>query len=151
AKAATAAPTPEGPELLRDGDEEGEELLESAIKASVYVPLATKCVFQRRGKEFILELAEQEVVPEAPAEASPDSRAVRAAAGLQKWFREKTSPGSQPVPRRVHSRLADAEKFTELENRCHEFVRRGHSLRAAAAAQGGQTAAAKPQAPAARV
>lgn len=46
-----------GQEGLSDGDE---ELVESAIKASVYVPMVTKCMFLRKGKELILDLSESE-------------------------------------------------------------------------------------------
>merc|ERR1719476_1291403 len=50
-----SAPTQEGDSQEAAKDE---ELVESAIKASVFVPMATKCVFLRKGKELILDLAE---------------------------------------------------------------------------------------------
>lgn len=98
------------------------ELVEAAIRASVYVPMATKCVFQRRGKDLTLDLAEQEI---EVAESLP-SGASAAVVGLRKFF---SKPGNEPIPRRVHAKLFDSDKFIELEKRCHEFVRRGHGLR----------------------
>lgn len=92
------------------------QLVEAAIRASVYVPMATKCVFQRRGKDLTLDLAEQEI----EAAESPPSGASAAVVGLRKFF---SKPGIEPIPRRVHTKLFDSEKFTELEKRCHEFVR----------------------------
>ena len=102
--------------------EETEELVEADIKASVYAPLATKCVFQRRGQELILDLAEQEAA--AAPEKSPGSN-------LRKWWAGK--PDAAPL-RHIHARLTDQEQFGQLERRCHEFVRRGHALRANASA-----------------
>ncbi|CAE7384658.1 atpH [Symbiodinium microadriaticum] len=113
-KAATAKPEDAGPELV-----------ESDIQASVYAPMATKCVFQRRGKELILELAEPEATP---PEGSPSSEKPSAAASLRKWWSGKAQ---EPVPRRIVARLSCPDEFKELEGRCHEFVRKGHALRAA--------------------
>eukprot|EP00439_Symbiodinium_sp_Y106_P086857 s122_g36.t1 len=113
-KVATAKPEDAGPELV-----------ESDIQASVYAPMATKCVFQRRGKELILELAEPEATP---PEGSPSSEKPSAAASLRKWWSGKAQ---EPVPRRILARLSCPDEFKELEGRCHEFVRKGHALRAA--------------------
>ena len=39
------------------------ELVESDVKASVYAPRATKCVFQRRGQEPIVDVRTTVYVP----------------------------------------------------------------------------------------
>eukprot|EP00933_Yihiella_yeosuensis_P074016 TRINITY_DN82832_c0_g1_i1.p1 TRINITY_DN82832_c0_g1~~TRINITY_DN82832_c0_g1_i1.p1 ORF type:complete len:472 (+),score=94.64 TRINITY_DN82832_c0_g1_i1:95-1510(+) len=130
----------ESPQAQVQGAMKETELVESAIKASVYVPMATKCVFQRKGKDLMLDLVEQET--EAPQVAKePSGGAAAAAASVRKWFSGR--PGTdEPVPRRVHAKLTDAAEFQQLEGRCHEFVRRGHSLRASAS--GGSRPAGSP-------
>lgn len=103
---------------------QGEEVLrEAAIRASVYVPLATKCMFLRRGKEFTLEVAEAESVGENVQQGGAGDR-------LRKWIGKAPSVG-QLVPRRVHARILDAKEFDEIETSCQEFVRQGQNLRAA--------------------
>lgn len=35
------------------------------------------------------------------------------------------------IVRRIHARMSDPQQFSELENHCHNFVRRGQALRSA--------------------
>lgn len=44
---------PKGAKTAADGDDTPLELVEADVKASVYAPRATKCVFQRRGQELV--------------------------------------------------------------------------------------------------
>lgn len=112
-------------ESARDADtlpkSSQEDLKESAIKASVYVPLATKCMFLRRGKELLLDVSEAEL-GEAASKGGTGDR-------LRKWI-GKAPSGGQLVPRRVHARLVDVTEFGEFERCCQAFVREGQSLRA---------------------
>uniref|UniRef100_A0A7S4SSQ9 Uncharacterized protein n=2 Tax=Alexandrium monilatum TaxID=311494 RepID=A0A7S4SSQ9_9DINO len=128
-EASSKAPKASGP-AGRPVTAEDEELVESAIKASVYVPLATRCVFLRKGKELTLDLAEAEAA-EAPPPSKPGP--------LSRWMGR--GGDAQPLPRRVQARVADAQVFQELEQRCHDFVRRGQGLRNAAASAAAAAAA----------
>lgn len=107
-----------------------DELVEAAIKASVYLPMATKCIFLRKGKEFTLDLAEGEdtVAPSSASNsASSDTQAGGAQAALRKLLRRDAVP--HPVPRRLCAKISDESAFSELEKMCHDFVRRGQHLR----------------------
>mmetsp|Transcript_8631 Transcript_8631/g.14117 ORF Transcript_8631/g.14117 Transcript_8631/m.14117 type:complete len:532 (-) Transcript_8631:85-1680(-) len=115
----------DGPTKQSNSSQEEEELAVLAIKASVYVPMATRCVFLRKGKEYTLDVAEAESQASAP-EASGGL-----GSGLRRWLGRESS--SKAVPRRAQARVCDEALFTALEGRCHEFVRRGQGLRAAAA------------------
>jgi len=121
-KPSAQAKTQQETEPGQDDTNEREELVESAIVASVYVPMATRCVFLRRGKDLTLDLAEAEGVeqPQAPQGLN-----------LGRWLRRDTGAG-QPVPRRVYARVTNEDEFRDLEARCHEFVRHGQELRAGA-------------------
>eukprot|EP00927_Polykrikos_kofoidii_P072391 TRINITY_DN68510_c0_g1_i1.p1 TRINITY_DN68510_c0_g1~~TRINITY_DN68510_c0_g1_i1.p1 ORF type:complete len:514 (+),score=87.77 TRINITY_DN68510_c0_g1_i1:181-1722(+) len=140
-------------------EESNEELVESDIRASVYVPLATRCVFQKRGKECTLDVAEPEAVSNATtgstvnaaSSAGVNQNAHEGSAGatvegttntVAKGSATNSGTGGalmrwirrdkevQPVPRRVQARVTSAEDFADLERRCHDFVRRGQCARA---------------------
>lgn len=137
------------------GESAEEELVESAIKASVYVPMATRCIFRRKGQERDLELAEADAevaaappggdagnasAPEGqhrqPQQAAGQGSAApqptpagRLGGGLRKLFGMES--GTKVVPRCVRARVADDEAFTALERRCHEFRCRGLTARPA--------------------
>lgn len=119
----------------------GEELVESAIKASAYVPFASKCVFLQKGKELIIEVAECEDHPAnhtgdatnsdassiSSHQVSPKPAAAivsGSAAGLRKLFGQSPSYPN-PIPRRVYARTDSVDEFRALEKHCHNFVRRG--------------------------
>jgi len=104
--------------LFNTPDEQ--ELVESAIVASVYVPSVTRCVFIRRGAECTADLAEAEALEQAAAKPSYVDKA-----------REFMRRSASELPRRVQARLpvADSEG---LERHCHQFVRRGQEMRSAA-------------------
>jgi len=110
-----------------------ELLLEADLKASVYVPSATRCVFLRRGSDLTLD------VGEADAEEAPPEKP--SGGGLRNWI-GKSAPAEQPVLKRVQARVADAAKFGELEKRCHDFVRQGQKVAASS-----QAAPSAPDAP----
>mmetsp|Transcript_123330 Transcript_123330/g.308076 ORF Transcript_123330/g.308076 Transcript_123330/m.308076 type:complete len:517 (+) Transcript_123330:160-1710(+) len=59
---------------------EDEELVESAIRASVYVPMATKCMFLQKGKELVCEVSEP--TEAAPAGSGSSSGAAGGGGGL---------------------------------------------------------------------
>ena len=43
----------------------------------------------------------------------------------------------EPFVRRIHARMSDPQQFSELENHCHNFVRRGQALRSASGSPSG--------------
>lgn len=120
-------PDPKDPKAAKtDGDTP--ELVEADVKASVYAPRATKCVFQRRGQELVLDLAEASADGDGTGTASVGGTASGSSTGWRTWFAkaEKTEP-----LRRIHAKMSDPQQFVELENHCHNFVRRGQALRSA--------------------
>lgn len=104
-----------------------EELVESAIVASVYVPMATKCVVLRRGKECTLNVAEAEVADAAPATPAPGG----VAGGFRRLMGRASAAG--PAPRKAFVRIDDEAEVAKLEARCHDFIRRGQGMRSSAA------------------
>lgn len=130
-------------------DVEEEPLVEAAIKASVYLPMAPRCVFLRKGKELTLDVSEAEGSgpPVATASGGVDESVNASGAnsgcgdgggghggasrgGLRQWLSGGGS-GPQPPARRVQARLFDEATFSDLERRCHEFVRKGQARRKA--------------------
>lgn len=103
-----------------------DDLVESAIMASVYVPMATKCVVLRRGKECTLNIAEAEV-----ADASPVPQGI--AGGFRRLMGRTSTAG--PAPRNAFVRIDDEADLPKLEARCHDFIRRGQGMRSAIATQ----------------
>jgi len=135
-------PPPEAPAQPIDGataeavpqQEEEEEFEVAAIQATVYVPMATRCLFLRKGKDRTLDLAE--------AEGLEQPEKVGLGQGLRNLIRKQSDAAPKPVLRRINAKVADEAALTALETRCHEFVRRGQSLRAFAAAAKAATAPA---------
>lgn len=119
---------PKGAKTAADGDDTPLELVEADVKASVYAPRATKCVFQRRGQELVLDLAEASADPGDGTGTASVGEASGSSTGWRKWFAkaEKTEP-----LRRIHAKMSDPQQFVELENHGHNFVRRGQALRSA--------------------
>ncbi|CAK9089511.1 ATP synthase subunit delta [Durusdinium trenchii] len=76
-------------------DPKAKKTTENSPEASVYAPRATKCVFQRRGQELVVDLAEQEPEPATP-DASPPAGG-GAAGVLRKWWGGKGEPWNQAV------------------------------------------------------
>jgi hypothetical protein len=125
----TASRDEQAPTSDASGSELEEELVESAIKASVYVPMAVRCVFLRKGKEYSVDLAEAE------ATGASDKQPGGLGSGLRRWLSKDGSgaKGTVVPPRKVQARVEDEFEFSTLERRCHEFVRRGQSFRQAVA------------------
>mmetsp|Transcript_58087 Transcript_58087/g.189130 ORF Transcript_58087/g.189130 Transcript_58087/m.189130 type:complete len:164 (-) Transcript_58087:71-562(-) len=144
-----------------------EELVESAIKASVYVPMATKCMFLQKGKELVLEVSEPaegtastaspvpatspgasfSKPPDETTAASPAAGSNSAGSGQGAGLGERASSGlrrllgrpsgNEPLPRRIYAKVTEPVDFRELESRCQGFVRRGQGFRASVASPGG--------------
>jgi len=144
-----------------------EELVESAIKASVYVPMATKCMFLQKGKELVLEVSEPaegtastaspvpatspgasfSKPPDETTAASPAAGSNSAGSGQGVGLGERASSGlrrllgrpsgNEPLPRRIYAKVTELVDFRDLESRCQGFVRRGQGFRASVASPGG--------------